>query len=361
MTTLHIVLVLDEEDIDNLLLGAALLSSGVGCSLEKIMKIVKSDVDKFGTPELITCKEVSRSRGITFSVYLNRVERISDVEKCIEKIPQHVRSICSEDIVGISTHALDTCNVTFAIHVSLLLNIPLIDCDCTGRGLIDYIHSIYFAKNKTLNPTLIFGPDGECTYLHPMTSPVQLSKLCRRYSTTSPIVVVGSFSKSRNVCRNYICGSISRTIKVGRELKRLRRSRDSDLRTILRIIRGFVLFKGIVEECYLEKVEGSIVGLLRIRGVDSWCGFNVLIYVRDGTIIVVKDSGKPLGMVPDIVTLLSDDYMPITYEDSLMKCKVYIVGIRAPDEWRTRAGLSLLNPRYFGIDMDYIPIELLAS
>jgi len=355
------VLVLDEEDIDDLLLGAALLSSGAGCSLEKVSKIVKDDISRLGSPELITCKEASKSRGVTFSVYLNKVEMISKVERCIEKIPQHVKTICEEDIVGISTHALDTCNVAFSIHVSLMLNLPLIDCDCAGRGLIDYIHSIYFAKNKTLNPTLILGPDGECTYLHPMTSPLQLSKLCRRYSCTSPIVVVGSFSRSRNLCRNYICGTISKAIKIGRELRKLRRRVNNDLRSMLRLIKGFMLFKGIVEECYLEKIDGSIIGLVKINGLDSWSGLRMLIYVRDGTIIAFRDNGRPLGMVPDIVTLLSDDYLPIMYDNSLTRCKVYVIGIRAPDEWRTRAGLSILNPRYFGIDIDYIPIELLAS
>jgi len=356
------VLVLDEDDIDDLLLGAALLSSGAGYRIEKVVNLVREDLTKLGLPEVITCREALKSRGVVFSVYLNQIDKIREIERCVEKIPQHVESIYSEDIVGISTHALDTCDVAFAIHVSLMLNIPLLDCDCAGRGLIDYIHSIYFAKNKNLNPTLILSPDGECIYVHPMINPIQLSKLCRRYSShLSPIVVIGSFSRSRNVRRNYLCGTISRTIRIGRELRKLIKRVEKDVRSVIKSFGGYVLFRGVIEECYLEKIDGSIMGLIKIRGVDSWSSMSMILYVRDGTIIALRDNGRPLGMVPDIVTLLSDEYVPIMYDDSLTRCKVNVVGIRAPDEWRTKAGLSILNPRCFGIDIDYIPIELLAS
>ncbi|WP_422444968.1 hypothetical protein [Thermoanaerobacterium sp. DL9XJH110] len=34
-----------------------------------------------------------------------------------------------------------------------------------------------------------------------------------------------------------------------------------------------------------------------------------------------------------------------------------VLGFKAPDIWRSENGLSVLNPRFFGFNVDYIPIE----
>ena len=34
-----------------------------------------------------------------------------------------------------------------------------------------------------------------------------------------------------------------------------------------------------------------------------------------------------------------------------------IAGLKCYEMWRTKEGLNLVGPRYFGIDTDYIPLE----
>ncbi len=354
---------LDEESIDDLMIGASLLSSGSGCRIDRMLDIVRKDINRHGEIRILEHREAERrGRGVTFSVYLNQMEHIADVDRYIEKIPEHVRTIYEETITGIVAHALDTCDIAFALHVASRLDIPLIDCDCSGRGLIDYIHNIYFIKNRSLNPILLISPDGECTYLHPMSNILQIVRICKRHiRSRAPVIVLGAFSRARSIRRNYVCGTIDKSIRIGRELKKISRSPIHDLKPFLRKVKGYLLFRGVIEENNLEKIDGSVTGLLKLRGVDRWSDTRLLIYVRDGTIIVVKDNMKPLGMVPDIVTLLSEDYLPITYDNVTIGDKVHVIGIRAPEEWRTSTGLSILGPRYFGIDIDYIPIELLVN
>jgi len=357
------VLTLDEENVDDLLLGACLLSSGSGYRIDRVSELIRRDIYRNGNLRIVECREVEKKGGgVVFSPYLNQIEHVYDVNRCIEKMPDHIRSIYDEDIAGVAAHALDTCDVAFAIHVAAILNVPLIDCDCTGRGLIDYIHNIYFIKNTSLNPVLLLSPDGECTYLHPMTSMLQLVRLCRRYlKTRAPLVVLGSFSKAKNVRRNYLCGTLSKSMKAGRELRKISSEPVATLKSLLKIVRGYLLYRGIVEETSIENVDGSLTGIVKLRGVDSWENSRLIIYVREGTIIAVREHGRPVGMVPDIVTLLSEDYVPITYDNLHYRDKVHVIGIKAPDEWRTSKGLSILGPRYFGIDIDYIPIELLVN
>jgi hypothetical protein len=44
-------------------------------------------------------------------------------------------------------------------------------------------------------------------------------------------------------------------------------------------------------------------------------------------------------------------------EDLSIGRKVVVLGIKAPDMWRTKRGLDLLGPGYFGFKIDYRPIE----
>jgi DUF917 family protein len=41
--------------------------------------------------------------------------------------------------------------------------------------------------------------------------------------------------------------------------------------------------------------------------------------------------------------------------------KVAVVGVKAVDCWRTERGIQIYNPKHFGFDLDYVPIEELIE
>jgi hypothetical protein len=48
---------------------------------------------------------------------------------------------------------------------------------------------------------------------------------------------------------------------------------------------------------------------------------------------------------------------PITTETLRYGYRVVVIGMPCYKTWRTEAGLKLVGPRYFGYDIDYVPIE----
>jgi len=40
---------------------------------------------------------------------------------------------------------------------------------------------------------------------------------------------------------------------------------------------------------------------------------------------------------------------------------VVIVGIPCDEKWRTPKGIETVGPRYFGYDVDYVPVETLVK
>ena len=48
---------------------------------------------------------------------------------------------------------------------------------------------------------------------------------------------------------------------------------------------------------------------------------------------------------------------PITTEEMRYGFRVTVIAAPCDPRWRTPAGLELVGPRYFGYDIDYVPIE----
>ena len=72
----------------------------------------------------------------------------------------------------------------------------------------------------------------------------------------------------------------------------------------------------------------------------------------------VRIDGEFRVTVPDLIVLLDvDTGEPITTEAMRYGFRVAVIAIPCDDKWRTPAGLALVGPRYFGYDVDYLPVE----
>jgi hypothetical protein len=63
-------------------------------------------------------------------------------------------------------------------------------------------------------------------------------------------------------------------------------------------------------------------------------------------------------MVPDLISVLDlESGLPITTEGLRYGNRAIVVGSPCNPKWRTKEGLELVGPRYFGYDFDYTPLE----
>jgi len=54
----------------------------------------------------------------------------------------------------------------------------------------------------------------------------------------------------------------------------------------------------------------------------------------------------------------SESGRPITTERLRYGLRVLVIGIPCNEKWRTPKGLETVGPRYFGYNIDYVPIEV---
>ena len=74
--------------------------------------------------------------------------------------------------------------------------------------------------------------------------------------------------------------------------------------------------------------------------------------------LIASVEGKPVATVPDLICLVdTETFIPVTTDALKYGKRVLVVGLKCFDLWRTPKGLELVGPRYFGYDIDYIPVE----
>ena len=94
-----------------------------------------------------------------------------------------------------------------------------------------------------------------------------------------------------------------------------------------------------------------------IEGIDDYSGQKLEINFQNEHLAATID-GKVAVSVPDLITILDiDTGEPITTEAMRYGYRVAVIGIPCDKRWRTEKGLELVGPRYFGYDVDYVPVE----
>ena len=94
-----------------------------------------------------------------------------------------------------------------------------------------------------------------------------------------------------------------------------------------------------------------------IDGIDMYGGKKLKISFQNEHLAATID-GEVVVSLPDLITILDiDTGEPITTEAMRYGYRVAVIGIPCDKRWRSEKGLELVGPRYFGYDMDYVPVE----
>ena len=74
--------------------------------------------------------------------------------------------------------------------------------------------------------------------------------------------------------------------------------------------------------------------------------------------IYAEVDGVIAATVPDLICMVdSATFVPVTTENLKYGKRVLVVALPCDPAWRTPGGLELAGPRWFGLDVDYRPLE----
>ena len=158
-----------------------------------------------------------------------------------------------------------------------------------------------------------------------------------------------------------IPGGISLSLEIGRRIRRAVAEGKDPALAAAETMKGWVLFRGRVRRKEWESREGYMFGTTTIEGQNSDSGHTLKVWFKNENHVTYLDE-KAFVTSPDLIaTLNTRDGEPCTNTALEEGMEVAVLGARADAKYRSREGLSLLSPRYFGFDIDYVPIENYCS
>jgi DUF917 family protein len=157
-------------------------------------------------------------------------------------------------------------------------------------------------------------------------------------------------------------GTISLALAIGRAIRGLNDKQRHWYERLRDACDALKLFEGKVISIDRRISGGWVRGHAVLSSLDGGDDQQARLDFQNEHVIVRagRDGSFPriLATIPDLIAVLdSETGTPITTEGMRFGMRVIIIGIPCHPLWRTPRGLELANPRYFGWDIDYVPIE----
>jgi hypothetical protein len=118
------------------------------------------------------------------------------------------------------------------------------------------------------------------------------------------------------------------------------------------------LFEGRVTDVDRRTEGGFARGQAIIEGLEAYQGRSMKLNFQNEFLLAEDDKGQPLAITPDLICLLDlETGQPITTETMGYGYRVIVFGLPCDPKWRSKHGLELVGPGYFGYEAEYKPIE----
>lgn len=358
------------EEAKDILVGCTLLSTGGGGDLNKGLSLIKEDFKNNLEYKLISLEEIEDEALFASPYFCGSIgeeggkDNYSKYTK-INKSPavvavQALERYFQEELSGMVSAEYGGMNTAVAMSTAARLNKFIVDADAAGRAVPDLQFSTFYVSKKSIAPLAVADDIGDVAVFERVVDDFRAEDLVRSLSIVSGGMVgmVDHPLKGKDLKGTVIPGALSYAQMVGRAQRQALIEGKDPVKEIIKAVEGYLLFNGIVKkDTEWENKGGFTLGSIEIEGKENFIGQNFKIWFKNENIISWRNE-EILVTVPDLICVVeTDTAYPLTNPFCKKDMQVSVLGFKAPSVWRTERGLSILNPRFFGFDVLYIPIE----
>jgi uncharacterized protein len=255
-------------------------------------------------------------------------------------------------------------NTPAPMDTALRLGMKVIDGDYAGRAIPELAQTTPALEGRTFEPGTICDPWGNVLIMKKSASLKVAERIGKMISIATklpdikaPCAHAGFLLKGKEMKRLIIAGGISLSLEIGRRIRRAMAEREDPALAAAEAMKGWVLFRGRVRRKEWESREGYMFGTTTIEGGGPDSGHTLKVWFKNENHVTYLDE-KPFVTSPDLIAIINTrDGEPYTNTFLEEGMEVAVLGARADEKYRSREGLALLSPQYFGLDIDYVPVE----
>lgn len=350
------------SEIEDIALGAALLGAGGGGDpyIGKLVAI--SAVRECGPVTLLDPEEVPDDALVVPIAMMGAPTVLG--EKAIggneyQTLYDMVSQFYGKKIYAFMPIEAGGVNSMLPIAAAARMGLPLVDADGMGRAFPELQMVTFTIGGLSATPMALTDEKGNCVIFDTITNK-WTEELARAVTMScgGSVSVCLYVMEGKTLKQYAIKNIITRSEMLGRAIHNLRKnSANTPEETFFQATEGFKLFKGKIEDVLRETRGAFNFGKVVLEGIGEYKGREAYVEFQNENLVACVD-GEIVGTVPDLICLVdTETFTPITTDALKYGKRVFVVGLKCFEMWRTTKGLELVGPRYFGCDTDYIPIE----
>ncbi len=353
---------LTQQDLTDLVEGAAIFSSGGGGDPQVGLNIVERLTEKHSRVQLIDPVDIPDDEivinfacvGATASSAYHSEAAVKTLKTLEEFLGKRAFAVIPVELGGFNTLS--------AVDAAARRGIPVVDADGAGRAVPEVHLKVYTLDSIPLAPMAVADVDAENIVLIKQTCDSRAAERIARALATEFDQMVYTARRvltGKQVKTSPVPNTLSMAIRIGALLRKA----VDPLGAILKETNGFLLFEGIVAAAERETRSGFTWTTLKLNGTRETKKSSFELKAKNEFLIAHKD-GKLAAIAPDIITAVNlENGRCITAEKVKKGDKLAVIGISAPSKWRSRKGLELWQEvmQRSGIAERYTAIEQLVK
>ncbi len=259
-------------------------------------------------------------------------------------------------------------NSMIPLIVAAESGLPVVDADGMGRAFPELSMETFAVYGVHGSPLALAGERGEQVIIDTGDDDRQMEWLAR--GITIRLGGVGHIAEyamsGADVRRTAVPRTISMALALGRAIRLAREEHRSPFTAIADTLATTLyphlreLFVGKVVDVERRTTDGFAKGRATIAGLDG-SGETLEIAFQNENLTAHRD-GRLVAIVPDLICVVDHETAePITTEGLRYGQRVRVLGISTPEMMRTPEALATFGPVAFGLDEQFVPVEVLAA
>ena len=361
---------IDRQHLDDLALGAVFLATGGGGDPHLPRLIADQALKEYGPVELLSPENVADDLFIvpvgsvgapTVSLeLLPSVDEAANTVRAYEKfVGRKADAIASFEIGG--------GNSLVPLVAAAALGVPVVDGDGMGRAFPEAQMMSYAIAGVKPTPALAYDYAGNSAVFQTGSTDVYEHHIRAYAAAAGGMVTAAEHAMTGKELRDAVIpGTLSFTVGLGRVLRRHRGPAANILAPLTDVFEPSIygacrhLFSGKVVDKSTRIIGGYDIGEAVLEDFDV-PGRKLELNIKN-EFLLARTGDTVLASVPDlIVTLDYETSAPINCERLRFGQRVAVFAVGCPSFYRTKAALSVTEPRCFGFDLDYVPLEELPG
>lgn len=365
-----------KQDVEDLVRGGTFYGTGGGglpengieslmSVLERKNEIVITDVDELKDDAVTACpflmgsiaphtpEVLQEMKGFGFEKPINNEKQ----RMC--KAIKELERITNKQIDALIPIELAGANMPAAIAAACEMGKLVLNGDYTGRAIPEIQQTTPYLHGKKLTPITSVDEWDNLCIVSEATSYRATERIGKLISAGGYGLAgqAGFLLTGKETKEIIIKNTLTECYELGKFIREANESGLDPVEETIVFLGGYLVSKGILSTIEVEDRDGYYWGTHTINGIDEHQDKECKVWFKNENHICWIN-GKPIASSPDIIVIVdSITGEPLPNPLAKIGMEVSVIAIPARKEFRNEKGIGILSARYFGFDIDYIPIE----